>query len=180
MNAIARLLFICVFTVTASTLSAQYYNVLCEDTCAHIHGIDISHYQGKVFWEHIGNNSKMAYVYIKASEGSDRIDEKYEQNIHLAHSYGLKVGSYHFFRPKSNLRTQLRNFMAQCRPGDQDLIPLIDVEVTGGLSPHAFCDSLVTFLKMVTEAYHQRPLVYTGRNFYNQYLHILQLKKNNL
>jgi lysozyme len=23
---------------------------------------------------------------------------------------------------------------------------------------------------MVTEAYHQRPLVYTGRNFYNQYL----------
>lgn len=170
MNAIARLLFLCVFTVTASTLSAQYYNVLCEDTCAHIHGIDISHYQGKVFWEHIGNNSKMAYVYIKASEGSDRIDEKYEQNIHLAHSYGLKVGSYHFFRPKSNLRTQLRNFMAQCRPGDQDLIPLIDVEVTGGLSQHAFCDSLVTFLKMVTEAYHQRPLVYTGRNFYNQYL----------
>ena len=60
--------------------------------------------------------------------------------------------------------------MAQCRPGDQDLIPLIDVEVTGGLSPHAFCDSLVTFLKTVTEAYHQRPLVYTGRNFYNQYL----------
>ena len=174
MNAIARILFLCVLTVSASTMSAQYYNVLCEDTCTHIHGIDISHYQGKVFWEHIGDNSKMAYVYIKASEGSDRIDDKYEQNIRLAHSYGLKVGSYHFFRPKSNLRTQLRNFMAQCRPGDQDLIPLIDVEVTGGLSANAFCDSLVTFLRMVTEAYHQRPIVYTGRNFYNKYLqHLL-------
>ena len=76
----------------------------------------------------------MAYVYMKATEGGDRIDHMYEENIHLAHRYGLKVGSYHFFRPKSPLRTQLRNFMMQCRPGDQDLIPMIDVESTGKLS----------------------------------------------
>ena len=62
MNAIARILFLNVFMVITMTISAQYYNVLCEDTCAHIHGIDISHYQGQVFWEHIGNNSKLAYV----------------------------------------------------------------------------------------------------------------------
>ena len=42
----------------------------------------------------------MAYVYLKATEGGDRIDERYERNIELAHRYGLKVGSYHFFRPK--------------------------------------------------------------------------------
>ena len=167
MNAIARLLFLCVFTVTASTLSAQYYNVLCEDTCAHIHGIDISHYQGKVFWEHIGNNSKMAYVYIKASEGSDRIDEKYEQNIRLAHSYGLKVGSYHFYRAKTPQVIQLSNFMAQCRPGEQDLIPMIDVETKSGLPTSEFRDSLKIFLDLVEEAYKQKPLVYTGANFYD-------------
>ena len=23
----------------------------CEDTCSHVHGIDLSHYQGNVFWE---------------------------------------------------------------------------------------------------------------------------------
>ena len=45
------------------------YYIQCEDTCNHIHGIDISHYQGQVFWEVIGENSKMANVYIKASEG---------------------------------------------------------------------------------------------------------------
>lgn len=38
----------------------------------------------------------MAYVYLKATEGGDRIDHMYEQNIDLAHKYGLKVGSYHF------------------------------------------------------------------------------------
>jgi lysozyme len=150
--------------------SAQFTDELCEDSCEHIHGIDISHYQGSVFWEAIGNNSKMAYVYLKATEGGDRIDQMYEENIRLAHHYGLKVGSYHFFRPKTSLEVQLKNFMMQCRPGDQDLIPMIDVESTGKLPTEEFCDSLIRFLEMVTEAYHQKPLVYTGNNFYNKYL----------
>ena len=72
----------------------------CEDTCTHVHGIDLSHYQGQVFWETVGENTKMAYVYLKATEGGDRIDSYFERNIDLAHRYGLKVGSYHFFRPK--------------------------------------------------------------------------------
>ena len=38
--------------------------VQCEDTCQHVHGIDLSHYQGNVFWETVGDNSKMAYVYL--------------------------------------------------------------------------------------------------------------------
>ena len=151
-------------------MQAQDSYVQCEDTCSHIHGIDLSHYQGSVFWETVGENSKMAYVYLKATEGGDRIDDTYEKNIELAHRYGLKVGSYHFFRPKSELVKQLENFKTQCRPGDQDLIPMIDVESTGGLNSEAFCDSLMKFLQMVEEAYKQKPLIYTGRNFYNKHL----------
>ena len=142
----------------------------CEDTCAHTHGIDMSHYQGEVFWETVGEHTNMAYVYLKATEGSDRIDEKYERNIDLAHRYGLKVGSYHFFRPKTNLRQQIKNFKAQCLPGEQDLIPMLDVETTGDLSTKAFCDSLMKFLDLMEEVYHQKPLVYTYRNFYNKHL----------
>ena len=138
----------------------------CEDTCRHIHGIDLSHYQGTVFWETVGK-SKMAYVYLKATEGGTRIDDKYKQNIDLAHNYGLKVGSYHFYRPKVDQEEQLRNFMAQCRPGDQDLLPMIDVETRSGMPREEFRDSLAKFLSLVEEAYRQRPLVYTGTNFYN-------------
>jgi lysozyme len=142
----------------------------CEDTCNHVHGIDLSHYQGQVFWETVGENTKMAYVYLKATEGGDRIDELYERNIELAHRYGLKVGSYHFFRPKSPLRQQLENFKTQCLPGEQDLIPMIDIETTAGLPTDIFCDSLFTFLGMVEKAYKQAPLLYTYRNFYNKHL----------
>ena len=144
--------------------------VQCEDTCDHIHGIDLSHYQGQVFWETVGENTKMAYVYLKATEGGDRIDEKYERNIELAHRYGLKVGSYHFFRPKSPLIQQIQNFRMQCRPGEQDLIPMIDIETTGGLSTKEFRDSLFAFLGMVEQTYRQQPLIYTYRNFYNKHL----------
>lgn len=160
---------ICIMALFASlSIHAQNY-VECEDTCSHIHGIDLSHYQGNVFWETIGT-SKMAYVYLKASEGGSRIDSKYKQNIDLAHRYGLKVGSYHFYRPNIPQQTQLENFKTQCRPGDQDLIPMVDVETRSGLSVQAFQDSLFLFLHLMEKAYKQKPLIYTGANFYDNNL----------
>ena len=150
--------------------NAQYYDIQCEDTCTHVHGIDISHYQGHVFWETVGNNTKISYVYIKATEGGTRIDELFERNIKMARYHGLKVGSYHFYRPKVEQELQLRNFRMQCLPDEQDLIPMIDVEKIGDLPVEDFCDSLLKFLDLVEETYHQKPLVYTYRNFYNKYL----------
>ncbi len=164
----AVLLFIC-FAVPSFSQEDWLY-VQCEDTCSHVHGIDLSHYQGDVFWEAVGDNRKTAYVYLKATEGGDRIDDRYEENIRLAKKHGLKVGSYHFFRPKTPLHLQLDNFTTQCRPADQDLIPMIDIETRGGLSVEAFTDSLTTFLQLIEEYYHQKPLIYTGANFYDKYL----------
>ena len=112
----------------------------------------------------------MAYVYLKATEGGDNRDDKYVRNIELAHQYGLKVGSYHFYRPKIEQQKQLENFMTQCLPGDQDLIPMIDIETTSGLRTDDFCDSLFKFIDLVEKAYKQKPLLYTFTNFYNRYL----------
>jgi lysozyme len=159
-----------ILALCASSLHAQDFDVQCEDTCNHIHGIDISHYQGNIFWETIGENTKMSYVYIKATEGGDRIDDTFERNILMAHKNGLKVGSYHFYRPRIDQQRQLKNFMSQCLANEQDLLPMIDIESTGGLDTDEFCDSLFYFLDLVEEAYHQKPLLYTYRNFYNKHL----------
>lgn len=165
-----RRLFTILATLLTLTATVRAQNYECEDTCSHVHGIDISHYQGEVFWETIGENTKMAYVYIKATEGGDRIDSKYEQNLLTAHQYGLKVGSYHFYRARTPQETQLANFVLQCKPSEQDLIPMIDVETTSGLSTEEFCDSLFKFLELIEQTYRQRPLIYTGTNFYNTHL----------
>ena len=80
-------IIISLFTLT-QYISAQDYNtyVQCEDTCRHIHGIDLSHYQGDVFWETIGENSKMAYVYLKATEGGT-----YRQNIRKKYRISTQI-----------------------------------------------------------------------------------------
>lgn len=169
MKLAATVLFL-LSTLTAVSAQTAHSYALCEDTCTHVHGIDISHYQGDVFWERVGENAKIAYVYIKATEGGDNVDETYVRNLQLANKNGLKVGSYHFFRPKTPVQKQAENFMSQCKPKDQDLIPMIDIESTGGLTTEAFCDSLFKFLNIIEKAYKQRPLLYTFTNFYNKYL----------
>lgn len=155
--------------ISLGTKAQNFETIECEDTCRHIHGIDVSHYQGNIFWEVIGENTKMTYVYIKCTEGGDRIDDRYADNIQLAHRYGLKVGSYHFYRPKADQEKQFENFITQCRRNDQDLIPMIDVESTGGLGTEELCDSLFKFLGMVEKHYRQKPLIYTGANFYDKH-----------
>lgn len=167
-----KLFFLTIISICAfSHLKAQSY-IQCEDTCRHIHGIDMSHYQGSVWWETISQNSnhKLNYVYLKASEGASHIDKTYLENIESAQRYGMNVGSYHFYRPKVPQEVQLQNFLTQCCPQDQDLIPMVDVETTGGLSAYALQDSLQKFLVLMTKAYGVRPLVYTYTNFYNRYL----------
>ena len=151
-----------IFITILSTILTlcSHAQVQCEDTCSHVHGIDMSHYQGKVFWETIGDNSKMAYVYLKATEGGTNVDSRYKQNIDLAHRYGMKVGSYHFYRARIPQQTQLENFMAQCRPGDQDLLPMIDVETKSGMETEEFCDSL-----MIAQYTKREPVLRDGRDF---------------
>ena len=154
-----RKIILAIWAFVLPAMMYGQYTIQCEDTCNHVHGLDMSHYQGEVFWEAIGNNSKMAYVYLKATEGGTNIDKRYAQNIALAKQYGLKVGSYHFYRPTRPQVEQLRNFRYQCQAKDQDLIPMVDIETTGGLRREALVDSLHKFLLLMERAYHCKPLI---------------------
>ncbi len=44
---------------------------------------------------------------------------------------------------------------------------MIDVETKSGMGTEEFCDSLFKFLHLVEKAYKQKPLIYTGANFYD-------------
>ncbi len=161
-----------VLSLAVQTARAQYdwLYVQCEDTCGHVHGIDLSHYQGNVLWEEVGRNMKINYVYLKATEGGTNVDDRYFQNILMARLNGLYAGSYHYFRPQTPVREQFENFTAVCLAGQQDLIPMVDVETRGGLTTDAFLDSLSVFLRLVEDYYRTKPLIYTGANFYDRYL----------
>ena len=43
--------------------------LMCEDTCDHVHGIDLSHYQGEVFWETVGENLRSCSTTLRRCRG---------------------------------------------------------------------------------------------------------------
>lgn len=133
-------------------------------------GIDVSSYQKDIDWERVCADKKIKFVYIKATEGATYTSPHFEFNIKNARKHGLKVGSYHFLRTTSSLRSQFENFIKSARPEEQDLVPLIDFENRGTWTGKQIADSLEAFARMVRKHYRCRPMIYTMTSFYNKYL----------
>ena len=97
-----------------------------------IHGIDISHYQGKIDWEQLKNamikGCPVRFVIIKSTEGSSRLDENFRENFNQARDFGFIRGVYHFWSNKSTAREQAYYFLDQVHLTDGDLPPVLDIE----------------------------------------------------
>ncbi|MBQ9165194.1 MAG: glycosyl hydrolase family 25 [Bacteroidaceae bacterium] len=137
-------------------------------------GIDISHYQGRINWEEVARDPQVTFVIMKATESSDFVDNTYQYNIREARRHGLKVGSYHFYRAHVDPELQFRNMMRNIDPRQQDILPVIDVELTNGVSHDLFVNRLERLCDMVTKAYGAHPIIYTGKNFFAKYFNNLR------
>ena len=133
-------------------------------------GIDVSHYQGKIDWDALMTGTKISYVYIKATEGAALVDDTYAYNLREARRVGLSAGSYHFYRPNVNWKTQFENLTSTVQREEQDLVPIIDIEHRGKVSSEKFISDLKAFVGAVEKHYGKKPLLYTFQNFYNKYL----------
>ena len=143
---------------------------IIRHTAAQQQGIDVSHYQGRIDWDRVAREDNVKFVYIKATEGSDLVDEYYMRNLYGAKRVGIPVGVYHFYRPNASTVTQLQNFRTTVEPWQHDLVPIVDVEKRGKGSLSQFQGRLKAFLKEVEQFYGVKPIIYTGVNFYAKYL----------
>ena len=134
------------------------------------HGIDVSNHQGRIDWHKVATDDNVQFVYIKATEGATYVSPTFEQNIRDARKAGLKVGCYHFLRATSYIHDQFKNFIERCRKDEQDLAPLIDIEVKGRWTAKQVADSVMHFADLLEQHYGVRPVIYTGTNFFNRYL----------
>lgn len=133
-------------------------------------GIDISKHQGVINWEELKRYSKIKFVYIKATEGSDYTDPRYRENIHNARKHGFKVGSYHFLSTKSSVARQFQNFITVAKREEQDLLPIIDVERLSPWTSQQLRDSLKVFADLLEDHYGCKPLIYTSEKFFTKNL----------
>ncbi len=140
-----------------------------------IHGIDISHYQGKIDWEQLKNamikGCPVRFVIIKSTEGSSRLDENFRENFNQARDFGFIRGVYHFWSNKSTAREQAYYFLDQVHLTDGDLPPVLDIEhKPAEKSVEDFQRDVLTWLHIVEDKYHAKPIIYTYYKFKEQYL----------
>jgi len=125
-------------------------------------GIDVSHHQGKIDWKTVGEDERVQFVYVKATEGATYVDDAYATNVKETRKNGLKVGSYHYLRNTSTVSEQFKNFKTVVKKDEQDLIPMLDVEEKVAKADiQAFCDSVENY-------YGVQPVIYGTNMSYNE------------
>ena len=127
-------------------------------------GIDVSHHQDTIDWPEVAASGQR-FVFAKATEGRSFVDPLYAINKFNAQAAGLVFGAYHFARPDDSANDAVReadHFVttAQLTPGN--LVPVLDIERTGGLSHAGVTKWILTWLGRVTERLGVRPMVYTS------------------
>ncbi len=110
---------------------------------------------------------------IKASESTDYVDPMYATNRAAAQAAGMWTGAYHFARPSTaagDAVAEADHFAATVKLGAGDLIPALDIEVTGGLTPSALTAWVTAWLQETTTRLGVKPMVYTSPAFWQKYL----------
>lgn len=139
-----------------------------------VRGVDVSHYQGEIDWVVLGQQD-IDFAYIKATEGSFHIDEKFSQNWSGAALSGLTVGAYHFFSFDSSGKDQLAHFIQCLPPGDGMLPPAVDVEFYGDKAanppnPADVGQELAVLLEGLERQYGMVPVIYATEESWNLYI----------
>ena len=147
---------------------------VCMPCNYEVHGIDISHYQGKIDWELLTHNREaqfpIHFIFLKATEGGDHGDDTFTQNFGQARKYGFIRGAYHYFIPKTDAHKQADFFIRTVQLAKGDLPPVLDVETTGKQSPQELKTAVKTWLDRVEAHYGVKPILYTSYKFKKRYL----------
>lgn len=137
-------------------------------------GVDISHYQGDVDMDRLADQG-VDFLYIKATEGTDYVDERYDTNARNAKKAGLLSGAYHFFVFDSEGKSQAEHFIDVIGRQNERLVPTVDIEYYGDKHKNKpdvkkVRQSLQECLDVLEDEYEQKPVIYTTLPFYYRYI----------
>jgi GH25 family lysozyme M1 (1,4-beta-N-acetylmuramidase) len=141
-------------------------------TTGYWEGIDISHWQGTVDWPSVKGAGKR-FAYLKATEDINFIDNTYATNRAQAKAQGIKVGAYHFARPGTNSGDAVAEanwFIKNAAPVSGELLPVLDLEVTGGLSVSQLQSWVKAFMDRVYTLTGVRGAIYVSPSFWSNYM----------
>ena len=138
-------------------------------------GVDVSSYQANINMNKL-KEQNIKFIYIKATEGSSKQDDKFAENWENSKQAELLSGAYHFFSYDSEGKTQAENFIKTVGTDIKGrLLPVVDVEYYGDKEQNPpnkedVIRELKIFLEMLEKEYGVKPLIYTEADLYDKYL----------
>ena len=141
-----------------------------------VHGIDVSKYQGAIDWE-AARKGGVAFAYIKATEGGDRLDDAFLANWQGARKAGVPRGAYHFWYFCRPAAEQVAWFKSHVPVDRAALPPVIDMEwnpdsPTCTLRPPK--DEVLREMRVALDElerhYGKRPVIYVSVDFHRDRL----------
>lgn len=146
---------------------------VCMPSGYNVHGIDISHYQGKVDWKMLSQTRQsqfpVRFIFMKATEGGDFTDNRFIANFDSARVHGFIRGAYHFYNPKTDPIRQAEFFKNSVKLEPGDLPPVLDIEKRAKDMNRLRAD-LKLWLKLIEEHYGVKPIIYAPYKFKTSYL----------
>lgn len=135
-----------------------------------LHGVDISHHQKIIDWEHLVENEPIDFAFVKATEGGDFVDSLFCRNWAALHKHGIRRGAYHFFRAYGCGLDQANHFLSlvDMKPGD--IVPVLDIEVTDGIDASIWVEEAQIWLQTVEQQLGVKPIIYSNLHFFDRYL----------
>jgi lysozyme len=156
---VALILYLCFFQQRSA--SANEYPVK---------GFDVSHHQGDIDWKKISPKT-YKFVYLKATEGGDFKDRKFQENWLQAREQGLLVGAYHFYRLCRDGKIQAENFIETVPKKEDALPPVIDLEYDSNcintFTKEQLLQEIEYMHNRLKSHYGKQPIFYISKSFYN-------------
>ena len=138
-----------------------------------VRGIDISHHQPDIDWE-ILTRADLDFVFIKATEGGNHKDTRFQEYWKRAGELGLARGAYHYFTFCKSGKEQAENYIRTVPEGPGLLPPVIDLEYGGNCSARPAKDELLKeigeFSDIVERKYGSRPIIYATSQSYRDFI----------
>ena len=146
---------------------------VCMPSGYNVHGIDISHYQGKVDWKMLSQTRQsqfpVRFIFMKATEGGDFADNHFVANFDSARVHGFIRGAYHFYNPKTDPIRQAEFFKNSVNLEPGDLPPVLDIEKKAK-DMNRLRDDLKIWLQLIEKHYGVKPIIYASYKFKTSYL----------
>jgi lysozyme len=135
-------------------------------------GIDVSKYQHRIGWRQVAS-TRVRFAILRASLGNSYVDPRYRRNLTRATRHGLAVGAYHYAKPghaRWDARAEANQFLQVARNAPGDVVPVLDIEDSGGLNRRQLWRWARRWLNRVEEETGVRPMIYSGNYFWERYM----------